>query len=181
MYVQFPLLAIWNTCTVKTQGLFSGEIMRDLLIFMPKISWKFVKWEKKSHTKMKILQKFLLKFLAENSNFLTSFGWMSDFLSWYHGPELSLKPFLNYHSKIDKIWHESHLISLCMSKYCIKGLSVVFFFVIFWVVEKTGFTIVTLFKGSIMYWWRSCCMDHCLFLHHHFLHNWTDLFFHFTL
>ena len=40
------------------QGLFSGEIMRDLLTFMPKISLKFAKWEKKSHTKMKIPQRF---------------------------------------------------------------------------------------------------------------------------
>ena len=53
---------------------FLGAIMRDLLIFMPKISLKFAKWEKKSHTKMKIPLKILLKFLAENSNFLASFG-----------------------------------------------------------------------------------------------------------
>ena len=30
-----------------TMGLFSGEIMRDLPIFIPKISLKFAKWEKK--------------------------------------------------------------------------------------------------------------------------------------
>ena len=48
------------------QGLFSGEIVRDLLIFMPKFLLKFAKWEKKPHTKMKIPQKILLKFLAEN-------------------------------------------------------------------------------------------------------------------
>ena len=52
------------------QGLFSGEIMRDLLIFMPKISLKFAKWEKKSHTKMKIPQKILQNFLTENQTFL---------------------------------------------------------------------------------------------------------------
>ena len=65
--------------------------MRDLLTFMPKISLNFAKWEKKSHTKMKIRQKILLKFLAENSNFLAIFGWMSDFLALYHEPELSLQ------------------------------------------------------------------------------------------
>ena len=48
--------------------------MRDLLTFMPKISLKFAKLEKKSETKMKIPQKILLKFLAENSNFLAIFG-----------------------------------------------------------------------------------------------------------
>ena len=69
---------LWRVCFAGRlacgHGLFSGEIMRDLLIFMSKISLKFAKWEKESHTKMRIPQKKLLKFLAENSNFLASFG-----------------------------------------------------------------------------------------------------------
>ena len=63
----------------RVQGLFSGEIMRNLLIFMPKISLKFAKWEKKSHTKMKIWQKILLKFLAENS--LSHQFWLNEWFS----------------------------------------------------------------------------------------------------
>ncbi|MEW8547743.1 MAG: hypothetical protein AB2693_29900 [Candidatus Thiodiazotropha sp.] len=36
---------------IQAQGSFLGEILRDLLDFLPKISPKFVQWEKKSHAK----------------------------------------------------------------------------------------------------------------------------------
>ena len=43
----------------KMQGLFSGEIVRDSVIFWPKISLKLAKWEEKSHTKQLFSQTIL--------------------------------------------------------------------------------------------------------------------------
>ena len=69
---------------------FLGRLWEICSFSCQKSHWNLPKGRIKSHIKMKIPQKILLKFLAENSNFLASFGWMSDFLSWYHEPKLSL-------------------------------------------------------------------------------------------
>ena len=56
--------AVKNTFLYK-QGLFSGEIMRDLLIFLPTISSKLALWEKIFTLKCNLVR-IVLRFIAEN-------------------------------------------------------------------------------------------------------------------
>ena len=72
------------------QGLFSGEIVRDSLIFWPKISLKLAKWEEKSHTKQLISQTILPVFPQKIDNFLLFLAWREIFYQGTLEPELSL-------------------------------------------------------------------------------------------
>ena len=53
----------------NNQGLFSGEIVRDSLIFLATISMKFAEWEEKSHCKMLLSRQILLIFPTEIHDF----------------------------------------------------------------------------------------------------------------
>ena len=58
-----------NTFLYK-QGLFSGEILRDLLIFLPAVSLKLALWEKTFTLKCN-LARIVLRFIIENAYWLS--------------------------------------------------------------------------------------------------------------
>ena len=72
------------------QGLFSGEIVRDSLIFWPKISLKLAKWEEISHTKQLFSQTILPVFKQKIHNFSLVLAWREIFYEGILEPELSL-------------------------------------------------------------------------------------------
>ena len=61
------------------QGLFSGEIVRDSLVFWLKISLKLAKWEEKSHTKQLFSQTILPVFPQKIHNFSLVLAWREIF------------------------------------------------------------------------------------------------------
>ena len=76
---------------LRLQGLFSGEIVRDYLIFWPKISLKLAKWEEKSaHTKQLFSQTILPVFPQKIHNFSLVLAWREIFYQGILEPELSL-------------------------------------------------------------------------------------------
>ena len=75
----------------KGQGLFSGEIVRDSLIFWSKLSLKLAKWEEKSHTKLLFSQTISPIFLQKIHNFLLVLAWQEIFYQGILEPELLLK------------------------------------------------------------------------------------------
>ena len=72
------------------QRLFSGEIVRDSLIFWPKISLKLAKWEEKSHTKQLFSQTILPVLPQKINNFSLVLAWREIFYQGILEPELSL-------------------------------------------------------------------------------------------
>ena len=72
------------------QGLFSGEIVRDSLIFWTKISLKLAKWEEKSHTKQLFSQTFMQIFRQKINNFSLVLDWPEIFYQGILEPELLL-------------------------------------------------------------------------------------------
>ena len=83
---------------VNTQRLFSGEIVRDSLIFRPKISLKLAKWEEKSHTKQLFSQTILPVFPQKIHNFSLVLAWREIFYQGILEPELSLNTWTYFSS-----------------------------------------------------------------------------------